>query len=364
MLDGDAAENNLLHAAPTLRVTLLESPHLVHAPALLLGEGYRVTALPLAATAALRRRCGTSTRTRARRGRVGGDTWVMVYYPQATTLNGSTELLPGAWHLRGDSDREHYSKGTFPTLASRWSGGRRPARCCSTKAKPIVVMHPGSQHRALETTDADAAIPTIDRSRGARRPPPSPPPRHQRPARRAALHRRRRPAARLPRAAARGRRHAAARRFGRRVRAARRRAPRAAAAGALWPAGGAPLGQAVAAASGALVVAGCTGQRSTRRGGACRSNGCLHCSRGSRRAARRPSARRRRPSGASALSPTAPPSGGTCGVAPRRHPSAPPTTTARSQRGATPYSTAPRLRAIGDCVRRLAAPAAATTCLA
>lgn len=42
-LDGDAAGNNLLHAAPELRgAALLESPHLVAALRALLGEGYRL----------------------------------------------------------------------------------------------------------------------------------------------------------------------------------------------------------------------------------------------------------------------------------------------------------------------------------
>ena len=85
--------------------------------------------------------------------------WVMVcYYPQATTLGmGPTELLPGTQHLRGDSDREHYSRGHIPDFGEqmeRWASAPHAVLC---EAGSIVVMHFDLWHRALETTDADAS---------------------------------------------------------------------------------------------------------------------------------------------------------------------------------------------------------------
>ena len=165
MLDGDAAGNNLLHAAPALRgEALLESPHLVRALTLLLGEGYRVH--PHCRSHWRQRGAKTSMwhvdaykGTSWSSGRQHEPHWVMVcYYPQATTLGmGPTELLPGTQHLRGDSDREHYSRGHIPDFGEqmeKWASAPHAVLC---EAGSIVVMHFDLWHRALETTDADAS---------------------------------------------------------------------------------------------------------------------------------------------------------------------------------------------------------------
>ena len=75
MLDGDAAGNNLLHAAPALRgEPCLASPALHSALRVLIGRGYRFIAVRTCVSAGRNRQCGTSTRTRARRGRAAGST--------------------------------------------------------------------------------------------------------------------------------------------------------------------------------------------------------------------------------------------------------------------------------------------------
>ena len=104
MLDGDAAGNNLLHAAPELRgPALLESPKLHGALRSLLGEGYRIHPH---CRGHLRRKGAHTTMwhvdaykgTAWSSGRHHEPHWIMVcYYPQRTTLPmGPTELLPGS----------------------------------------------------------------------------------------------------------------------------------------------------------------------------------------------------------------------------------------------------------------------------
>ena len=50
--------------------------------------------------------------------------WVMVmYYPQETTADmGPTQLLPGSQYYRGDSDRQHYSRGHIPDFGEQLAG--------------------------------------------------------------------------------------------------------------------------------------------------------------------------------------------------------------------------------------------------
>ena len=288
---------------------------------LLLGEGYRVH--PHCRSHWRQRGAKTSMwhvdaykGTSWSSGRQHEPHWVMVcYYPQATTLGmGPTELLPGTQHLRGDSDREHYSRGHIPDFGEqmeKWASAPHAVLC---EAGSIVVMHFDLWHRALETTDADASRLMLKFVAWRTAPPPAaatappwplaerrcavdgdpllaflaPPPVVPPPRRRAIW-------ATCARCSTPSSASCAPR-----VRcgplAARRSAPRR------WRR---PKRRST--------IVPCTVQEHAK-GGAMPFNGCLHCSRGSRRAARRLSARRRRPSGASALSPTAPPSGGTCGV--------------------------------------------------
>ncbi|KAL3923377.1 MAG: hypothetical protein SGPRY_004238 [Prymnesium sp.] len=157
MLDGDAAGNNLIHAAPALRGrALLESPHLIRALRSLLGPSYR---LHPHCRAHLRQRGAHTTMwhvdaykgTVWTSGRHHEPHWLMIcYYPQATqaismillvarcrcdvekkyiattcplqdtTLEmGPTELLPGSQYYRGDSDRLHYSRGHIPDFSEQ-----------------------------------------------------------------------------------------------------------------------------------------------------------------------------------------------------------------------------------------------------
>ena len=103
MLGGDAAGNNILHAAPALAgPALLESPALASVLRGLLGTGYR---LHPHRRAHVRRRGDRTTMwhedsykgTYLGSGRRHAPHDVMVcYYPQETTLEmGPTELLPG-----------------------------------------------------------------------------------------------------------------------------------------------------------------------------------------------------------------------------------------------------------------------------
>ena len=126
MLDGDAAGNNLLHAAPALREVCIESPALQAALRQLLGPGYRWHPH---CRAHLRQRGAHTTMwhvdaykgTSWSSGRQHEPHWLMVmYYPQATSLAmGPTELLPGSQYYRGDSDREHYSRGHIPDFSEQ-----------------------------------------------------------------------------------------------------------------------------------------------------------------------------------------------------------------------------------------------------
>ena len=160
MLDGDAAGNNLLHAAPELRgPALLESPRLHSALRSLLGEGYRIHPH---CRGHLRRKGAHTTMwhvdaykgTAWSSGRHHEPHWLMVcYYPQRTTLPmGPTELLPGSQYYRGDSDREHYSRGHIPDFGEQmreWSCTPHAATC---EAGTCVLTHFDLWHRALATT--------------------------------------------------------------------------------------------------------------------------------------------------------------------------------------------------------------------
>jgi hypothetical protein len=165
MLDGDAAGNNLLHAAPALQgEALLESPHLTRVLRSILGEGYQIHPHRRAHW----RQKGAKTsmwHVDAYKGlswsggRQHEPHWVMVcYYPQRVTLGlGPTELLPGSQYLRGDSDRDHYSRGHIPDFGEQmdaWAVGPQAVLC---EAGAVCVMHFDLWHRALETTDDDAS---------------------------------------------------------------------------------------------------------------------------------------------------------------------------------------------------------------
>ena len=67
---------------------------------------------------------------------------MVCYYPQRTTLPmGPTELLPGSQYYRGDSDREHYSRGHIPDFGEQmreWSCTPHAATC---EAGTCVLMH-------------------------------------------------------------------------------------------------------------------------------------------------------------------------------------------------------------------------------
>ena len=164
MLDGDAAGNNLLHAAPALQgPALMESPELVGVLTSLLGPGYRMHPH---CRAHLRRRGAHTTMwhvdaykgTAWSSGRHHEPHWVMVcYYPQDVALEmGPTELLPGSQYYRGDSNRQHYSRGHIPDFSEQmgeWACAPRPVVC---RAGTAVVMHFDLWHRALESqTDAN-----------------------------------------------------------------------------------------------------------------------------------------------------------------------------------------------------------------
>ena len=109
MLGGDAAGNNILHAAPALAgPALLESPALASVLRGLLGNAYR---LHPHRRAHVRRRGDRTTMwhedsykgTYLGSGRRHAPHDVMVcYYPQETTLEmGPTELLPGTQYVDG-----------------------------------------------------------------------------------------------------------------------------------------------------------------------------------------------------------------------------------------------------------------------
>jgi hypothetical protein len=159
MLDGDAAGNNLLHAAPALRgEPCLASPALHSALRVLLGRGYR---LHPHCRAHLRERGAKSTMwhvdaykgTSWSSGRQHEPHWLMImYYPQATSLSmGPTELLPGSQYYRGDSDREHYSRGHIPDFSEQMAAWATVPHALTCAAGTIVVMHYDLWHRALES---------------------------------------------------------------------------------------------------------------------------------------------------------------------------------------------------------------------
>ncbi|EOD40127.1 hypothetical protein EMIHUDRAFT_454304 [Emiliania huxleyi CCMP1516] len=156
-LDGDAAGNNLLHAAPALRgPAFLESPHLVATLTRLLGPEYR-----------LHPHCRGHLRKRGAKtsmwhvdaykglpwcsGRLHEPHWCMVmYYPQDTTPEmGPTQLLPGTQFYRGDSDRAHYSRGHIPSFGEQLAGWATCVHTVTGPAGTVVVMHYDLWHRAL-----------------------------------------------------------------------------------------------------------------------------------------------------------------------------------------------------------------------
>ena len=156
-LDGDAAGNNLLHAAPALRGgAFLEHPGLMITLRAHLGPGWR-----------LHPHCRGHLRQRSAKtsmwhvdaykglpwcsGRHHEPHWVMVmYYPQATTMEmGPTELLPGTQYLRGDSDRQHYSRGHIPEFGRQMDGWATAVHSVVGPAGTVVVMHYDLWHRAL-----------------------------------------------------------------------------------------------------------------------------------------------------------------------------------------------------------------------
>lgn len=159
MLDGDAAGNNLLHAAPSLRgELLLESPALVGALTRLLGPSYRIHPH---CRAHLRKRGAHTTMwhvdaykgTSWSSGRHHEPHWLIVmYYPQATRrAMGPTELLPGSQYYRGDSDRQHYSRGHIPDFSEQVDEWACVPHAIEGTAGTIVIMHYDLWHRALES---------------------------------------------------------------------------------------------------------------------------------------------------------------------------------------------------------------------
>ena len=156
-LDGPAAGNNLLHAAPSLRgPACLEAPALVAALTRLLGPGYRIHP-----------HCRGHLRQHGAKtsmwhvdaykglpwcsGRHHEPRWLMImYYPQQTTADmGPTQLLPGSQYYRGDSDRQHYSRGHIPDFSEQLGGWATVVETVVGPAGTIVVMHYDLWHRAL-----------------------------------------------------------------------------------------------------------------------------------------------------------------------------------------------------------------------
>ncbi|KAL1522683.1 hypothetical protein AB1Y20_017660 [Prymnesium parvum] len=159
MLDGDAAGNNLPLAAAELRAeALLQAPALRDALCALLGPSYR---LHPHRRAHLRARGAHTTMwhvdaykgTSWASGRLHAPHWLMVcYYPQETTARmGPTELLPGSQYYRGDSDRQHYSRGHIPDFSEQMGEWGCTPYAVTGAAGTIVVMHYDLWHRALES---------------------------------------------------------------------------------------------------------------------------------------------------------------------------------------------------------------------
>lgn len=158
-LDGDAAGNNLLYAAPSLRGSaLLDSPPVTAALRALLGDGYRMHPH---CRAHLRQRGAKTTMWHV--DAYKGVPWssgrrhelhdlMVCYYPQDTTmLMGPTELLPGSQYYRGDSDLLHYSRGHIPSFGDQieeWATAGHPVLC---PAGSVVLMHFDLWHRAVES---------------------------------------------------------------------------------------------------------------------------------------------------------------------------------------------------------------------
>ena len=156
-LDGAAAGNNLLHAAPALRgPAFLESPALTAALSRLLGPGYRIHPH---CRGHLRQRSAKTSMWHVDAykglpwcsGRNHEPHWLMIlYYPQDTTDDmGPTQLLPGSQYYRGDSDRAHYSRGHIPDFGEQQAGWATNVHTVVGCAGTIVVMHYDLWHRAL-----------------------------------------------------------------------------------------------------------------------------------------------------------------------------------------------------------------------
>ena len=156
-LDGPAAGNNLLHAAPALRgPAFLESPKLMCALCRLLGPGYRVHPH---CRGHLRQRSAKTSMWHVDAykglpwcsGRHHEPRWLMLmYYPQETTAEmGPTQLLPGSQYYRGDSDRHHYSRGHIPDFGEQLSGWATSIHSVTGPPGTIVIMHYDLWHRAL-----------------------------------------------------------------------------------------------------------------------------------------------------------------------------------------------------------------------
>lgn len=156
-LDGAAAGNNLLHAAPALRgPACLESPELVATLSRLLGPDYRIHPH---CRGHLRQKTAKTSMWHVDAykglpwcsGRQHEPHWVMImYYPQETTADmGPTQLLPGSQYYRGDSDRQHYSRGHIPDFSEQLDAWATVVDTVVGPAGTIVVMHYDLWHRAL-----------------------------------------------------------------------------------------------------------------------------------------------------------------------------------------------------------------------
>ena len=156
-LDGDAAGNNIIHAAPgLLGPAFLESPTLIATLTRLLGPGYRLHAH---CRGHLRQRSAKTSMWHVDAykglpwcsGRHHEPHWLMImYYPQDTTHEmGPTQLLPGSQYYRGDSDRAHYSRGHIPDFGEQQAGWATTVHTVVGAAGTIVVMHYDLWHRAL-----------------------------------------------------------------------------------------------------------------------------------------------------------------------------------------------------------------------
>ena len=87
---------------------------------------------------------------------------------------GPTQLLPGSQYYRGDSDRQHYSRGHIPDFGEQLDGWATSVHTVVGPAGTTVIMHYDLWHRAVASaSDAPRLMLKFVASRAAL---PLPPP--------------------------------------------------------------------------------------------------------------------------------------------------------------------------------------------